>query len=92
MLNIDGWAEVRDPFQRATAQPLLVQVGCAVVATVDKGDLHPVAPSVSQVSRTSFTPRSLHIGVGDIVHILPGMVHRIEAKNDITLTRRFYPV
>ncbi|MQW32694.1 cupin domain-containing protein [Sinorhizobium meliloti] len=29
--------------------------------------------------------RKIHLGVGDVVHILPGMVHRIEAKEDITL-------
>lgn len=29
--------------------------------------------------------KKIDLGVGDIVHILPGMVHRIEAKNDITL-------
>ncbi|MFB9985738.1 cupin domain-containing protein [Mesorhizobium kowhaii] len=29
--------------------------------------------------------REIDLSAGDIVHILPGMVHRIEAENDITL-------
>lgn len=29
--------------------------------------------------------RKIGVSVGDIVHILPGMVHRIEARTDITL-------
>ncbi|MBB4277707.1 cupin domain-containing protein [Rhizobium mongolense] len=29
--------------------------------------------------------KNIDLSVGDIVHILPGMVHRIEARTDITL-------